>query len=375
MPTENRYLWKLSALVILAVGLGLQLRILLANWRSGGHIWLQGDWLISLAAGPIRRGPFGEFILRTSDALSVSPLFLVFGIQAALVVVVFVGFARLIYLQERSVMALVAFTPGHFAILWGLDPISALRKELIGLAALIWLAQPGGSSARTVMTGAMILVGGLSHEIMILLLPAWVISLWLFQPQTLRVPVTQVTIALVIVLASAEFVYALRNARLADATPICEALTIRGLSPSTLCGGAIAWLADPTNGPEKVWDALQRSWTTWLLPLAWMVAAAPLWRIWVASASRRPEAGWLIFLAIAPLLLLYPFGLDWGRWFAIQIAVAATMMLGLGLRGDLVEFRPISPVERTAWLASALSWGLLHGPTLTARGFLIQVIG
>jgi hypothetical protein len=182
-------------------------------------------------------------------------------------------------------------------------------------------------------------------------------------------------IALVATLAAAELLYALRHTRLDDAGAICAALTDRGLSAQALCGGAIAWLSDPQNGAGKVWAALHRSWTAWLLPLAWLAAAAPLWRIWRTSLPQRAGAGWLILLAIAPIGLLYPIGLDWGRWFAVQITLAATLILGLGQRGALPEARPIGPAERAVWLLSALSWGFLHDPILTAQGFLARLIG
>lgn len=366
--------WKVSAYVVLAAGFTQQVFVLFNTWRNDGHPWLQGDWLISLAAGPIRRGWFGEILLRTSDTLGLSPLSLVVALQAILLVAIFIGFARLLHLQRDSTMMLVMFTPGIFAILWTIDPISSLRKEMIGLAVLIWLALPGGNTGRLALSGAIMLVGGLAHEIMILLLPAWLIFLWLFQPQTLRRPLGITVVILVISLASAEAIYALRHASLADSTPICDALTQRGLSGPVLCSGAIKWLSDPTNGSAKVWQALHRSWTAWILPLAWCLAAAPLWRIWKTSTSRRPWTGGLILIAVAPILLLYPVGLDWGRWFSVQITVAATMMLGLALRGDLSISHQISAREKTFWLCSSLLWGLRHDPIVTLHGFLPSLL-
>ncbi len=362
-------------MAILLLGFGLQLQILWASFLAGGHVWLQGDWLISLASGPVRRGAFGELFLRISDALQISPLSLVIGVQTTLVLSIYLGVARLLWVQRRSVMALVLFTPGIFAILWGIDPISALRKEIIGLAALVWLAQPGGNTARLILTGVMVLVGGLGHEIMILMLPAWIVGVWLLHPHIFYRPIAWAVMGVVVFVASVELFYAVRNMRIEDAEPICAALTQRGLSQHALCGGAIAWLADPQNGTTKVWAAMQRSWTVWLLPVAWMIAAAPLWRIWNTSTSLRSNAGWLILIAIAPICLLYPVGLDWGRWFAVQVTIAAILMLGLGARNLLPKASVISPVERVLWLISSMSWGLLHDPIVTTQGFLVRIIG
>ena len=375
MPTILRDPWILSALGILLVGFGFQLELLHDNWHAGGHIWQQGDWLISLASGPVRRGAFGELLLTLSDALKVSPLFMVIAIQTALVTFVFFGFARLLLRQQRSVMALVVFSPGFFAILWGIDPSSSLRKELIGLAALVWLAQPGGGMARLILTGLLMLIGGLGHEIIILLLPAWLVLLWLLHAPLLRRRYTWFFIALLFFLATIELHYAIRHIGIADAAPVCEALTQRGLSENALCRGAITWLADPQNGTAKVWAALNRSWTSWLLPLAWIAATGPLWRIWNTSLPLRPGSAWLILAALAPICLLYPVGLDWGRWFAVQFAICAIILLGLGQRGLLQEVGTIRPAERTAWLVSSLSWGFLHDPVVTTYSFLARLLG
>jgi len=375
MHATRRDPWILSAFGLLLAGLWFQIRYLTQSWPAGGHVWLQGDWLISLAAGPIRRGPFGEGLLRLSDMLGLSPLALLIGLQALLVLLIFAGVARLLLAQQRGVMAMVLFTPGIFAVVWAIDPISALRKEMIALLALIWLAQPGGGLWRLALTGGLMLVGGLGHEIMILLLPAWAITAYLLHPQLIRRPIALAVVGVVFVLGAAELFYALRHMRLTDAGPLCAALTQRGLSAEALCGGAIAWLADPQNGTAKVWLAMQRSWTVWLHPLAWALAAAPLWRVWRSHRSAQAQSGWLILLAIAPICLLYPVGLDWGRWFAVQITVAVVIMLGLAQRGYLTERSDIKPAERALWLLSALSWGFLHDPILTGQGLLVRVLG
>lgn len=368
----QRDVWKLAALSILAAGLILQLRFLIISWQNGGHVWLQGDWLISLAAGQIRRGAFGELILNISGFLGYSPLDVVIGIQFVLAVFVFIGFGRLLYLQPSRSMVLVVFTPGCFAILWGLDPISAFRKELIGLTALIWLAQPNGGLSRIILTGGLMLLGGISHEIVILLVPAWVISVWLFQPQSLLLPSARAFVGLVVLLAGAQAIYALVYHSLPDHMPLCDALTERGLSGQKLCGGAIQWLADPQNGVLKVREALHRSWTAWLLPIAWAIATVPIWRVWARMTPLRTGLGYLILVSIAPILLLYPVGLDWGRWFAVQTAVISIQMLGLGIRGEFTESRPISSLERGFWFGLCLLWGFRHDPIVTFRGFLLQ---
>lgn len=384
-PSSNRSLqpplsrrpdpWLAAAAILIAVGLSVQFKVLFQTWRLGGHEWIQGDWLISLAAGPIRRGGFGQMLLMVSDWLALSPLDLLVGVQAILVGGLFAGFLRIVLLQSRSSMALTVFSPGCFVLLWAIDPISSLRKEMIGLLALVWLAQPNGGTARLALSGALMILGGLAHELTLLLLPAWLIATWLFQPRCLASMTGKAIVAVVTLAAAAELAYAVHYRQVADAGPICDALAARGLSPSALCGGAIAWLSDPANGWPKVWQALHRSWTAWLLPLAWAVAAAPLYRLWSTSKAVPPRAGLLVLAAAAPICLLYPIGLDWGRWFAIQFTVCATLVLGLSLSGQLIEVRRISSRECLIWLLLALPWGLRHDPVVVAGGFLALLPG
>ncbi|MCA0044222.1 hypothetical protein [Celeribacter litoreus] len=331
-----------------------------------------GSSLSPLARSGEARSEKSSFGSRTHSR---SLLSLVIGLQAVLLLTIFGGFARLIYLQRDSTLVLVIFTPGIFAILWSIDPISSLRKEMIGLAILIWLALPGGSLQRIIISGALMLLGGIAQEINILMIPAWIIALWLFQPTSLSHPVAKSMIAVVLVAGAAEAVYALKYSSLADASPICAALMEKGLSGTPLCSGAIAWLSNPENGPETVLSALERSWTAWLLPGAWLVAIAPILRLLQTQTSARRKTGWLLLVAATPIVLLYPVGLDWGRWFAVQVTITATLLLGLGVRGQLSETHAISRREKTLWLISCLLWGFMHDPILTNQGLLMTIAG
>lgn len=370
---ERVDLWRGVALLLLFAGFQAQIQLLLACWEHGGHMWMQGDWLISLAAGPIRRGPFGQGLLFISDSFDISPLALVIAIQVVLVLIIFLGFARLLYLQTDRVMVLVVFTAGCFAIFWTVDPSAALHKELIAMAALIWLAQPNGGMARLVGTGLLMVLGGIGHEVTVLLLPAWILCVWLFQPETLRHPVARIFIAVVFIAALIEAGYALTYRRLADATLVCDALTSRGLSADSLCGGAIKWLADLDNGPMKVWYAIHHSRTIWLLPLAWGLAFAPLWRIWKLTRTKDSPPGWLIVGATVPIFLLYPVGYDWGRWFSIQLFIVSTIFLGLGLRQKLQQKQSVNPRELSFWFVSSLAWGVHHAPIVVGPLFFARI--
>jgi len=360
--------WIVTAIVMVLAGTWMQLRVLIASYRIGGHEWLQGDWLINLAAGPIRRGMFEQALLWISDHVALSPLVIVVLTQFVLIVALSGAIIVLLRLQGRGAMALTVFTPAIFVILGAIDPISGLRKEMFGLLALSILALPGGDRGRLVLSGAILGIGAIGHELHVLLFPAWCIAALLFT--NLRHDrVAQAIAALVAIGCVIVSIYALSHIRVSETGPICDALMARGLPQRHICDGAIAWLGDPENGSTKVINALHRASYAGLVPLAWLLCAAPLWRLWRTSETAR-GSGWYIILAVLPIFLLYPVGLDWGRWLGIQISSSAILMLGLGLRGAMPERTSISAPEQAIWLALALLWGPMHSPDLTFHGFL-----
>ena len=81
---------------ILLLGfLYVSLRVLY-DYIAGGNSWKQGDWLINNAAGSIRRGPLGSFIISIDDLVDSNPLFVVSVIQIALLAVLFITFRLLV---------------------------------------------------------------------------------------------------------------------------------------------------------------------------------------------------------------------------------------------------------------------------------------
>ncbi len=360
--------WLLVAAALVAAGLFRQIFILTAAHSVGGNAWMQGDWLINLAGGPVRRGLFGTAILGLADATGLSALDLVVAIQVGLSVLLFGGVILLLLKQPGPDMVLAVLSPGIFFIAWVIDPASTGRKELFGLLSLLMIAFPGGGAWRIGISAALIVIGAIGHEINVLIMPAWIAALFLFpRPEIDRwrgmiIAATGLPVAL-------SALYAALNPQPESNLSICLALTERGLSRSNLCGGAIEWLALPDNGPASVATALSESATAALVPLAWLLFVVPVARLFLSIPLRRPVL--LSLLAgVLPVLLLYPIALDWGRWIAIQTTIAAIFALGLGARGYFGAARRFPTLELLIWLACALAWGPRHLPGVTVEGFL-----
>jgi hypothetical protein len=364
--------WLPGISAAILVALAVQLAVLMATASGGGDGWIHGDWLINLAGGPIRRGAFGSAILALSDTTGVAPLDIVMAMQVTLACALFLGTAYLLFLQTSAGMSLAVMSPGLFALVWTIAPMAAGRKELFGLLALLLLALPGGRAGRVILSALLLAPGGIGHEVNLLLFPAWVAFLFLFPRPVTATGQRAIIVALGSVVAAAA-AYALIHARLATSDAICAALADRGLDPSRLCNGAIAWLSQPANGMASVGEALAKVENPGLLPLYWLGCALPLLRLWLSGSPPRIA---LVALAagIGPIFLLYPIALDWGRWVAIQTTVTALILLGLGARGQFQKMGAISLPERILWLVNALAWTPHHAIGVAFGGILTVLI-
>lgn len=341
-------------------------------WRclaEGGQMWLQSDWLVNLAAGPVRRGPFGAALLWVADGTGLSPLPMVIGLQAVLATALCLCAVILLHRQSHGVMALAVFSAGFFAVLWLNDPLAGFRKEMLPLLAIGLVSIPQAGLVRAGLSALVLMAGAWGHELALLLAPAWALALYLVPN---RLPRRQAAALALVAGVAVLFagVYALRHPRVEDAAAICAAVTLRGAVHPAFCNGAIRWLALPDNATGAVRIALGASPLVWLLPLAVAAAFAPiLWLVRAARVSLLDQG--LLVLAVLPVLLLFPVGLDWGRWVSLQVTVLGFVVLGMGASGRLAP----PPLPRAGvmlvWLALALLTGL-RSMTEVIPGALLQ---
>lgn len=351
----NRLWLRIAAGLIVLSWLGA-LQVLWRCYVIGGHKWLQGDWLINLGAGPVRRGPLGQAVLQLSDASGVPPLTLVIIAQAALATMLFLGLAVLVLRQTQPALAMLVFSAALFPTLWTADALSGFRKELLPLVALVLLALPGGGIGRLILSAAAMVAAAWGHEIGVLLLPAWLVTLYLLRPGgsawVLRL-MAGMTCALVILAG----VYAVRFPDLVVSDAVCAALTQRQSLHRDFCNGSIAWLSIKGNGLEAVRYGLSMGQNSALLPFAMILSVGPLAYLWWSGRFGR-RLLWLALLAIAPVCLLYPLALDWGRWLSIQVTTVSLLVLGLGARNRLPPLEAPSHMAMVIWLALACFTGV-----------------
>lgn len=372
IPGAANRLWSRLASAALSLCWLGSVQVLWRCYVEGGQKWLQGDWLINLAAGPVRRGPLGETLLRLADLGGIAPLTLVLGLQLALATVLFAVSGWLIWRRCQPALVPLVLSAGFFAVLWTADPMAGFRKEILPLAGIALVALPGGGTARLILTAGLMVAGAWGHEIGVLMLPAWGIALYLLPPAVSR-GMLRAVVGVTFALGALAAIYALRHPALADAGPVCAAIRLRQSLGPQFCTGAIAWLADAGNGPHAVRVALANSVNVQLLPLSIAAAFAPLaglcWHL-------RQDRGRLVLLAVAitPLCLLYPVALDWGRWVSAQVTVASLMLMGLDAAGRLPALRPPRAVTCLLWLIVGVSAGLTTMTEVVPNALLRRIL-
>lgn len=367
LPTGDR----LSRLALgLAIGLTLITLIgLLRDLQAGGNEWKQGDWLISNAAGWLRRGPMGTALLAMADAAHLSPLVVVLLVQAALTLIVAGGLiAELMRHPVTPARWLLYFSPASPLLFWGAYPQGSGRKELFAFAALALIVQIAHCRRwlwpLTAGALALLAAGMIGHEINILLAPVVLLALWLaLRASGIGLAARLAIAAAILLAAAAATAFTLRFGRVADAAPLCAPLLQRGLA-ERVCGGAISWMShDAAFGSQQVRQVLALLGNGVALgglatqALIVLVALLPL----IATIrSSRPAQG-LAGLLLGCLLLLapiYPVATDWDRWLGVSVGAFLFLVLILSDLGLCHLAEAPSPPFWPVLAGLSLVWGL-----------------
>ncbi|MGP6086945.1 hypothetical protein [Antarctobacter jejuensis] len=332
-----------------AAALVLGLRI---GWdfATGGSAWRQGDWLINGTLVEVRRAFFGDTFIALHDLTGVPLLALVCGVQMVLIVGLCLTVHRLLRILGPEIALSLALSCGFFAVLWVAGHEGALRKELVGFTALALcaLALVRRAAPLLVAGTGLLWLGFLGHEALVLLLPCYLLLLWLGRGQVAGWLLAALAVSSSIA-AGLALHYALRFSEVPEAALVCRPLLERGMDP-LICDGAIQWLEmDRAQGMREV-RKLLNPLAVGSFALAYLVALMPLalilWR------SDHPRVGIAIGLGLAlPFVPLYPVALDWGRWVGMHVFCGVVAM-GLALAlGRLRVAEPPGRWQRALWAA------------------------
>ena len=346
-------------LTFAALLLAIPLLLLAQDLARGGTGFRQGDWLINMAGGPVRRGIGGEALLWLADRSGLSAaswaVGVALGLYLPLAAVLWASLARLLRAGcdtggntggggdggawLRTVAALV-FLPCFVLSYWALDPPGSLRKEVIGLCAMAVLLMVPLGWLRARVAGplavALMLCGAALHEVNALLVPAFGAVGWAALRPDLRRPAMRAAVAVAAgalgLGAAGSLLFAALHSQ-TDPAQVCAPLLERGLSDD-LCGGAIGWL--DKSRADAMAD-LQRRFqgkAGWTEPLTLALSLTQIGYFLTRFVQWRPLA--LIGAVLAlPMLALGAMALDWGRWLALVIDPLLLVWIARALRGEI----------------------------------------
>jgi hypothetical protein len=349
-----------ACLAVLLFCTALILHAHLLDWQAGGHAWKQGDWLINLADGPVRRGLAGEALVRFGDSTGLGPLAPLMLLQAVLLLVLFAaswGSLRPL-LADSPIWALLLLSPAFFPLFWAGEPEGSLRKELLMFTSLALITASGRqpAAAPALQACALILAaaGGFAHEVNVLLLPAVLLAFALVrQHQGHGLASTALIASPVITAGAAALAYALAHPEAAPAA-VCQPLLDRGLSPH-ICTGAIDWLDRGNAHGSAAYKAIFTSNGIYSFPAAYLLVLLPI-ALFIHQHSHRRLTTAFALLTALPFAPLYYVALDWGRWMSLHIVSLIFLFAVLRLTGRIEKERPLSWKPLLLLLALSLLW-------------------
>ena len=340
------------------------------TWRPSPAVdrWTIADWLINYQGGPIRRGLFGEIVLRVS-ADSQMAAYIVVSFQLLMLAVLYILVFLLFLRTSRSPAWMMLVLSPAFLLFPLLSFQGGLRKELlvlVVLALVAWLLSLRANAWWFLLPLGLFTLAAFSHETAALSLPAFLFLLW--QGRKNGIFSRSQTVGLVVGWSLVGGL-ALLIAFLYPGTPdqaqaICQSLIDLG-SSSEACAGAISVIG------QSLSDAMQAMSTQYPAYLGYLplvaLASIPF------AVLRAPRMLWLLLLvSYLTLVPLFMTGIDYGRWIYLATALASIALLAFG--GEWVdrEFK----VPFIVAIVYIISWSLPYtGPLVQEPLFRSFMVG
>lgn len=350
-------------LLVVAASLVAVLSTFASHLAAGGHSWNTADWLINADVIHVRRGLFGSAVLRASDALGISPVLAVVGLQGSLAIVIAVGAVRAVLrAPSPGLAALVLMSPGFCLLFWAADPDGAARKEMVAYAAMALLLFTNGQVRRdrgiVLAAGCLFAFGVSGHIANAMMTPMFLYMAWVALGAS--GPAWLGAAALMCAWAAFNTWYPIRFSAIGSAMDVCRPLLERGL-PEALCADAIRVTAGNAKAAvvHVSGGAFGAGNGVWHL-IVYPALLVPFLRL-LRLTNGWSRVLWPLVLSFLPLLPLYAVGYDWGRQTVMHVTPMILLVLLMLLRGRIVQTRPIS---RTL-LWSVPLFGVLWAPRHT----------
>lgn len=307
--------------------------------------WLISDWLINYQAGFIRRGLPGEVAYYLWHTSHISPVFWVVCFYLGSFAIFLAAFFVLVLRSTRSVWVFaIVISPATLSF-HILHPQAGFRKEIIFLAAfaaLLVLLQTTKLASTMLIASLTIfmVVGVLSHEALFVYSP-YVFAALVGSGRSVKQAISEFSLPLFAGLVTA-YVCATHLGNMEMAKGICSSLGYKFIGPDShdICGsGAIPYLRYSADAARLMSQTLVRhDHYLWIFPGFALLALLPAFGE-SRSLSRlglRPEVRIIWISAVASFtmsLILFWYGIDWGRWIYIHTVSISMLLLFIGRKG------------------------------------------
>ena len=347
------------AVSVLILSLFFTLGNLAAVVKNGGSNWGIGEWLINYNGGFIRRGLIGELILSTNFE-RIGLLILTISLQFFFYLIVWLYMFVILYKQSFSWTS-IAVTCNPMGICFvGWDEFVLVRKEIIGLAALVILAiytnMKHKNKILLYVFYILFFVAIYSSEVNLTLLPAVLFLFWMNENKNVGKVFFSKVILVLVSVAGSLFVSLVYQGNKIMSDAVCLKLVEAGLEPETNCRGSVDVLALDV---DSILRHLRDGFPAYLL-FIFILAFATLPLIY--SRSFKIYVLLLLFSGTVPLYLI---GWDYGRWIFI-FTVSSTICVSV----TPMKIRTHSRFNSTTSPMYVLGWGSGHTGDLMQNGWI-----
>ena len=320
-------IWLILALMVLFTG--MKAYELSRSWDE----WSVADWLVSYAAGFVRRGLGGELILFTSAVSGVPANIVVFGVVFTLFGAVCALFAHL--LRGRLItfwFFVLCLSPG-FLLFSFYDPFAVGRKELLLYVAFLgWTVMltrhphPSFRAQGAFALGCVLIT--LVHELFVFYSLYFVVLALLMGE--LRGNREGWRTSLVIPGCSAAAALIITSLSGAPNDPaLCQRLIGVG-APDSVCRGILSFdIVTTTDALVRFLDAFDTAVAVGLIG-AFAVVILPLHLFLSANTTAAAQAWRITGIVCAVIAMSFPLfvlGRDWGRWISSHVVLSTIMCI------------------------------------------------
>lgn len=323
--------WLISLSLITTVMVAAMVHDLIKLLESypTGYVW--SELLINYSGGFVRRGGFGEAILRLSPW--VSPYLSVCAALSAL----YLGFialtVRFLYRLDLALALLFLLSPGVFAF-WIWDWGVFGRKEILSMLIYLGLAcmaqslhfsAPGTGALlrRYALLNVLLALCCLVHELIVFFVPFFLVLMWLLSPVSKRR--LELALQAVSLITLPFLVFITMFAFRAEHTAPAIAASWEALFPEFKFApdaGALRFFAmTMSEGIDISLNIMRTAPTNWQYFVLAVLAALPIGYVFLLGRNGLKryvaENAWNKVLLLSCLILpliLFVIGMDYGRW-------------------------------------------------------------